>query len=546
MSDDIPEMADVVAAADAADAGDVGDPADVRAAVRSAVKDCVHCGFCLPACPTYQLWGEEMDSPRGRIHLVSQILDGAPVTAAAGEHFDRCLGCMACMTACPSGVQYDQIIEAARAWTEEASPTGAPAAGALPGAGVSGAGVPGAGGAGAAAGGAGAGAGGAGAGAGGAGAGGAGAGRGAAGGGRVAGGRSLRDRATRAAIFSVFPYPARLRVLTAPLRTAQRTGLDRVLSRSGLPARVSPAAEAALRLAPPSTARRLPPGRFPERVPALGTRRAVVGMLTGCVQSVFFPQVNAATARVLACEGCDVIIPRGQGCCGALSLHSGRMDEAIRFAQRTIAMFEAADVDAIVVNSAGCGSAMKEYERLFSHLPEIGAAAEASPALAGQVEGASWASRAAALSARVRDLAEYLAELGPVAPRHPVPVKAGYHDACHLGHAQRITRQPRSLLRDIPGLELVELRDAGTCCGSAGVYNLLQPEAARALGVRKADSVLASGARLVISANPGCTLQISAELASRGRPIATAHTAEILDASIRGLPLSAIAPGLGD
>ena len=461
-------------------------------AIRSAVKDCVHCGFCLPACPTYQLWGEEMDSPRGRIHLVSQLLDGAPLTAAAAEHFDRCLGCMACMTACPSGVQYDQIIEAARVWTEEAAEL-APA-GAEPGAPVA----------------------------------------------APPARRSVRDRLTRAAIFSVFPYPARLRAATAPLRLAQRTGLDRALARSGLPARVSPAAEAALRLAPPS-ARPMPAGRFPERVPALGTRRAVVGMLTGCVQSVFFPQVNAATARVLAAEGCDVIIPRGQGCCGALSLHSGRAGEAIRFAQRTIATFEAAGVDAIVVNSAGCGSAMKEYERLFGNVAASGdAVGGVSPALAGQVEGASWASRAAALSAQVRDLAEFLASLGSVAPRRPLPVKAAYHDACHLGHAQRITRQPRELLREIPGLELVELRDAGTCCGSAGVYNLLQPEAARELGARKADSVLASGASLIISANPGCTLQISAELTSRGRPVASAHTAEILDASIRGLPLRAV------
>jgi glycolate oxidase iron-sulfur subunit len=476
--------------------------------VRAAVKDCVHCGFCLPACPTYQLWGEEMDSPRGRIHLAGQILDGASLTAAAAEHFDRCLGCMACMTACPSGVQYDQIIEAARVWTEEAEREPEPAeSGALGALGAL-------------------------------------AGRGGRGrlGANVAPAapaapaapvrRSLRDRATRAAIFAVFPYPRRLRALTAPLRVAQRAGLDRALTRSGLPARVSPAAEAALRLAPGSPA--LPAGRFPERVPALGTRRAVVGMLTGCVQSVFFPQVNAATARVLAAEGCDVIIPRGQGCCGALSLHSGRAQEAIRFAKRTIATFEAAGVDAIIVNSAGCGSAMKEYERLFGHV------ADASPALAGQVEGASWASRAAALSAQVRDLAEFLAELGTVAPRHPVPVTAAYHDACHLGHAQRITRQPRELLREIPGLTLVELRDAGTCCGSAGVYNLLQPEAARELGARKADSVLDSGAGLVISANPGCTLQISAELASRGRSVATAHTAEVLDASIRGLPLSSL------
>ena len=445
-------------------AGHGADGAEER--LRSVVKDCVHCGFCLPACPTYSLWGEEMDSPRGRIHLVSQLLDGAPLTPAAGEHFDRCLGCMACMTACPSGVRYDQIIEAAREWTESAgseSAEGAPG-GAVPGA-----------------------------------------------------ERPLRDRVTREAIFAVFPYPQRLRLAVAPLRALQRTGADWVLARSGLVGRVSPAAEQALRLAPPA-ARGAAAGRLPRRVAARGARRAVVGMLTGCVQSVFFPRVNEATARVLAAEGCDVIIPRSQGCCGALSLHSGRAAEAAGFARRTIETFEAAGVDAIVVNSAGCGSAMKEYERLFADSP-------------------AWAARAAALSARVRDLAEFLDDLGPAAERHPVPVRAAYHDACHLGHAQRITDAPRALLRGIPSLELTELRDAGVCCGSAGVYNLLQPQAARELGRRKADSVSASGAELLISANPGCTLQISAALSAQGVIMRTAHTAEVLDASINRVPL---------
>jgi glycolate oxidase iron-sulfur subunit len=444
--------------------------------IRSVVKDCVHCGFCLPACPTYALWGEEMDSPRGRIYLVGQLLDGAPLTQAAGEHFDRCLGCMACMTACPSGVQYDQIIAAAREWTEaaDAQPSDEGSDGLGPSGVAPGGAVPEA-------------------------------------------RRPLRDRLTRAGIFALFPYPERLRVAIAPLRALQRTGADRLIARTGLVGRVSPAAEQALRLAPPAT-RPMPAGRFPERVAARGERRAVVGMLTGCVQSVFFPRVNAATARVLAAEGCDVIIPRSQGCCGALSLHSGRAAEAVRFAQRTIETFEAAGVDAIVVNSAGCGSAMKEYELLFADSPE-------------------WSQRAAALSAKVRDLAEFLDSLGAVAERHPVEVRAAYHDACHLGHAQRITAAPRALLRAIPGLELLELRDAGMCCGSAGVYNLLQPEAARELGSRKADSVVDSGASLLISANPGCTLQISSELATRGVSLRTAHTAEVLDASINGVPL---------
>jgi glycolate oxidase iron-sulfur subunit len=473
--------------------------------LRSVAKDCVHCGFCLPACPTYQLWAEEMDSPRGRISLVNQILDGAELTPAAAEHFDRCLGCMACMTACPSGVQYDQLIEAARAWTEDARAAGdaAPAASGGSGAGGSGAGGSGAGGSGAGGSEAAAGSGGP---------------AGPAGSAGLAGAAGSaaarrRDRAVRAAIFALFPYPARLRAAIGPLRAAQRTGLDRRLARSGLPDRLSPALGAALRLAPPAAAHK----RLPERVAARGSRRAVVGMLTGCVQSVFFPQVNAATARVLAAEGCDVLIPRDQGCCGALSLHTGREAEARAFAQRAIAIFETEDVDAIVVNSAGCGSAMKEYERLLA--------------------GTGWAARAAALSAKVRDLSEFLAELGPAARRHSLPVTAAYHDACHLAHAQRITKQPRELLRAIPGLTLIELPDAGTCCGSAGVYNLLQPEAASELGARKAQAVLDAGAPLLISANPGCSLQIASALGDRGTHIAVAHVAEVLDASINRTPL---------
>jgi glycolate dehydrogenase iron-sulfur subunit len=492
--------------------------------LRGLASDCVHCGFCLPACPTYQLWGEEMDSPRGRIHLMTQVLDGADLTAATAEHFDRCLGCMACVTACPSGVQYDRLIEAARAWTAEpgsvlpgehlgevTADAGAGAGGGIDEA-VSGAGAvsgeaPGSGSGWAGGGGSGW--------AGGGGAGGAG------GGGRH---RPLPDRVARSAIFAVFPYPRRLRAFTGPLRALQRTGLDRLITRSGLPGRLSPVLGAAMRLAPQQEAA-VPHGRLPERVTARGTRRAVVGMLTGCVQSVFFQQVNIATARVLAAEGCDVVIPRGQGCCGALSLHSGRTGEAAGFAKRVIETFEQAGVDAIVVNSAGCGSAMKEYGELLADDP-------------------AWAARAAALSAKVRDFAEFLAGLfetsgGPVAPRHPVRARAAYHDACHLAHAQGITAAPRDLLRAVPELEVAEVPDAGTCCGSAGVYNLLQPDAARELGERKATSVLETGARLLISANPGCSLQIASALQARGEHIAVAHTAEILDASIRGVP----APG---
>jgi glycolate oxidase iron-sulfur subunit len=498
--------------------------------LRKLAGDCVHCGFCLPACPTYQLWGEEMDSPRGRIHLITQILDGTPGTEAAAGHLDRCLGCMACVPACPSGVRYDRLIEAAREWAEgpparpvtaTAEPAGTPAleetrgladasarteavsaaAGAdtsePAGAGAQASPVP-------------------------------------AAGARALPGRSVRDRAIRRAIFETFPYPRRLRLLTGPLRAVQRTGADRLLGRSELIGRLAPELVAALRIAParprrPSGATGQRSGvtrpdrspRLPDRVPAQGSRRAVVGMLTGCVQQVFFPEVNSATARILAAEGCDVIVPRSQGCCGALSLHGGRRAEAADFARRTISIFERAGVDAIVVNAAGCGSAMKEYGQFLA-------------------DDTGWSARAEALSDKVRDLSEFLAELGSVAPRHPLPLTVVYQDACHLGHAQGITRQPRELLQEIPDLRLAEIGDGGTCCGSAGIYNLVQPEAAAELGARKARAVHATDAELLVSANPGCAMQIASALGDQGTPMPVAHVAQVLDASLRGLPVSAL------
>jgi glycolate oxidase iron-sulfur subunit len=303
----------------------------------------------------------------------------------------------------------------------------------------------------------------------------------------------------------------------------QRTGLQRLVRRSGLLAKVSPVLDTLDSLAPASRAR--PP--LPERVPAQGERRAVVGLLTGCVQSVFFPGVNAATVRVLSTEGCDVVIPQGQGCCGALSVHSGREDEAMAFALRTIETFEQAGVDRVVVNAAGCGSSMKTYAELFVDQPEV-------------------AERAAALAAKVRDLSEFLTELGPVAERHPLRISVAYHDACHLSHAQGVRTQPRLLLNGIPGLELREIADGDLCCGSAGVYNLLNPEAARPLGDRKADSIVATGADLLVTANVGCLMQVSAALARRGTTLAMAHTVEVLDASLRGAPVESLMPRSGN
>jgi glycolate oxidase iron-sulfur subunit len=229
-------------------------------------------------------------------------------------------------------------------------------------------------------------------------------------------------------------------------------------------------------------------------------------MLTGCVQRVFFPQVNAATARVLAADGCEVVAPAGQGCCGALSLHAGREAEAEAFARAAIDTFEAAGVDQVVVNAAGCGSAMKEYGHLLRDDP-------------------AYAERAAAFSARVRDLSELLVELGPVAPRHPLPMKVAWHDACHLGHAQGIRAQPRAALRAIPGLQVREIAESEICCGSAGIYNLVEPEPAAELGDRKAANVLATGADLLVTSNPGCLLQLRNALERRGHHLPMAHVA---------------------
>jgi len=395
------------------------------------IDDCVHCGFCLPTCPTYVLWGEEMDSPRGRIHLMDQHVGGTPVTPEMAGHFDACLGCMACVTACPSGVRYDRLIEQTRVEVERVHV------------------------------------------------------------------RDPRERAVRALVFGLFPYPRRLRLLRPGLGLAER--LAPFLER------VHPSLGAMAGLAPRVWHRQ----RLPRLVRARGERRAVVGMLIGCVQGEFFPQVNAATARVLALEGCDVRIPAGQGCCGALSVHSGRADQARRLARRTVQTFRRAGVDTVVVNAAGCGSSMKEYGELLGEEPGF----------------------------RVVDLSEFLAELGPVAERHPLPLTVAYHDACHLAHAQGVRAQPRELLRAIPGLELREVPESAICCGSAGTYNIFQPQAARELGERKAKGVGSTGAELLVSANPGCTMQIAAAMRRQGTPIRVAHTAEVLDASLRGVSL---------
>ena len=417
------------------------------------LADCVHCGFCLPPCPTYALWNRETDSPRGRIHLMKVALEGkAPITADFARHFDTCLGCMACVTACPSGVQYDKLIEAARPQVER----------------------------------------------------------------HVT--RPLGDRLFRRLIFSLFPYPGRLRWIALKLWVYQRLGIQRLARTSGL-LDLLPARLRAMEAVAPRISLGGAWSSMPAVVPAEGDRRRRVALLLGCVQRVFFSEVNRATARVLAAEGCEVVIPPAQGCCGALMLHSGLEDEAAAMARRFIDVFEPvlAEVDAIVINAAGCGSTLKEYGHLLRDDP-------------------AYAGRAAALAAKCRDVSEVLADLEPRAPRHPLRMRVAYHDACHLQHAQGVRAEPRQVLAAIPELEVREVPEGGLCCGSAGIYNLVEPEAAGELGRRKAHNVLGTGAEAVVSSNPGCLLQIASTLEGEGRSLPTMHLVELVDASIRGRP----------
>ena len=418
---------------------------------KELISDCVHCGFCLPTCPTYALWGEEMDSPRGRIHLMDQVLQGAPLSDAVVGHFDACLGCMACVTACPSGVQYDKLIEATRAQVERNHP------------------------------------------------------------------RSGPEKALRSAIFALFPYPKRLRALTGPLTLYQRTGLSALVRRSKLLERLSPQVAAMESLAPDLGAAE----KIPTITPATGPRRGRVGVLLGCVQREFFPGVNAATVRLLAAEGFDVIAPPTQGCCGALSVHAGREAEGLRFGRTLIDVFGRERVDHVIVNAAGCGSTLKDYADLLADDPV-------------------YRGRARAFSDRSLDVSEFLAQVGSQATYHPLPVTIAYHDACHLAHAQGVRAQPRELLRAIPQLELREITEGELCCGSAGVYNILNPQAADELGDRKAGHVVATGADLLVTANPGCLMQITAGLQRQGAAMRLAHTVQVLDASIRGLGVESI------
>lgn len=398
-------------------------------AMAEAVGKCVHCGFCLSTCPTYKVLGEEMDSPRGRIYLMKENLEGNLALDAMTPFIDRCLGCMACVTTCPSGVEYGELLAPFRARAETKRT------------------------------------------------------------------RPFMDRVTRLLVHETLPYPSRFRMAATMGKLAKPFS-------SYLPQQFA----SMLKLLPDT----LPPSKpLPEVYPAIGQRRARVALLAGCVQQVLAPSINWATLRVLARNGVEVVIPRGQGCCGSLSMHTGEAEQAKKLARHNLPVFPK-DVDAIITNAAGCGSGMHEYGLLF--------------------KGTSEEAEATAFAKKVKDVSVFLYDLGLLAPPPLAQaVTLAYHDACHLGHAQHVTVQPRKLLTAIPNVKLVEIPEAELCCGSAGTYNLEQPELAREIGERKARNILATGAQMVVTGNIGCMTQIQTHLHALGQPLPILHTLEVLD-----------------
>jgi glycolate oxidase iron-sulfur subunit len=403
-------------------------------AMADAVTACVHCGFCLPACPTYTVLGEEMDSPRGRIILMKSVLEGDVELEEALQYIDRCLGCLGCVTACPSGVHYGELITPFRGYAQERRR------------------------------------------------------------------RPLMERATRRLALETIPHPQRFRLAAVSGRLARP--LENLL-----PAQLS----AMLALLPES----LPESQaLPEIYPAQGERRARVALLAGCAQQSLAPEINWAALRVLALNGVEVLLPSGQGCCGALAMHTGEIELARRQALDNLNAFPQ-DVDAVITTAAGCGSGMKEYPLLF--------------------KGTMWEQAAADFAARLQDICAFLDSLGILAPP-PLPeaLPIAYHDACHLAHAQGVTEAPRRLLGKVPNLSLVGFPEGDLCCGSAGTYNIEQPEIARTLGKRKAQNILSTPAEAVVTGNIGCLVQLRAHLAGEGKPLPVWHTVEVLDRAYRG------------
>ncbi|WP_160000293.1 glycolate oxidase subunit GlcF [Roseomonas sp. 18066] len=405
-------------------------------ASNTILRSCVHCGFCTATCPTFVLLGDELDSPRGRIYLIKDMLEsGQPATEAVVRHVDRCLSCLSCMTTCPSGVHYMHLVDHARRYIEETYT------------------------------------------------------------------RPWPERLLRQVLGRTLPYPRRFRLALAAARAARP--LAALLPKQGV---MATRLRAMLALAPAS----LPPAAAagPQLHPAEGPRRGRVALMTGCAQTVLAPSINAATIRLLTRMGLEVVVARGQGCCGALNHHMGQHDPAMAFARANIEAWtreiDGEGLDAIVVNASGCGTTVKDYGFMFR--------AEAEP----------WPARAAVVAARARDVSEVLLQFGYEARRPAPGLTVAYHAACSLQHGQKITAAPKQLLQKA-GFTVKEPVESHLCCGSAGTYNLMQPEIAGQLKARKLGNLARTGGRLIASGNIGCLTQ----LGSASLP--AIHTVELLD-----------------
>ena len=401
-------------------------------AMASAVKSCVHCGFCLPACPTYQVLGQEMDSPRGRILLMKNVLEGTLSVQEAQPFVDRCLGCMACTTACPPDVPYGDLLILFRSYAENNRANG-----------------------------------------------------------------SILDTWLRQIVLEIMPYPARF-------RAAMLLGMFARSFKAVLPKKLATILDLLPSDVPTSN-------HIPDIIPAIGRKRARVALMQGCVQPVLAPAINEATVRVLSKNGVEVVIPRGQGCCGALTLHSGSLEKSRKLALRNLRVFPT-DVDAVLTTAAGCGSGISEYEMLFNSTDDLTIARD--------------------FANRVQDVTVFLDELGLSHLPGPINLKkVAYHDACHLSHAQGVRDAPRRLMEQVPDVEVVNPSDGETCCGSAGIYNIEQPEIAEQLGARKAAKVIETGASVLVTTNIGCITQIESHLRVMNNKMPVMHVMEMLDNS---------------
>ncbi|HEX7735396.1 MAG TPA: heterodisulfide reductase-related iron-sulfur binding cluster [Ktedonobacteraceae bacterium] len=448
------------------------------------MRQCIHCGFCLPTCPTYAVLGTEMDSPRGRIYQMQAVAEGRmSISSDFVEHMYCCLGCRACETACPSGVQFGKLIEAAREQiqleatsTPALSETSAPTVTQHAHSEISVAQKP---------------------------------------------TTPLAERVLRRFFFDLMLPSRRVTSLVfAGLKIYQRSGLQKLAQTTGLIQRMDSlptpfqgqlATPEALM---PQASGDLLPEPLPEITPALGPRHYRVGFISGCIMDQVYRDINEATVRVLSANGCEVITPSNQQCCGALHVHAGEGERGRVLARHNIDVFAKYDCDTIIINSAGCGSNLKEYGHLLRDDP-------------------AYAERARVFSTRVKDISEFLISLDQQAALGELPCTVAYHDACHLAHGQKVKQQPRQLLRRIPGLKLVELKEADWCCGSAGIYNITNQEMASQLLERKMQNIIASKASIIATGNPGCMMQIALGARARGLDLQVLHPVQLLDEAYR-------------